>query len=118
MTLSLPPLSSTGARPLAIVAALAWTTLTIGATVSPAPANAAEGAYYRAELTAPAATPGHTLAGGLVWKCAETACAAPKGTSRPAIVCARLAKEVGPVTNFTAGGKALEAEDLARCNGK
>ncbi len=112
MTLTLP-----NARPLAIVAALAWTTLTIGATIAPSPAHAAEGAYYRAELTAPA-TAGHTLAGGLVWKCAETACAAPKGTSRPAIVCARLAKEVGQVSAFTANGKALEAEDLARCNGK
>jgi hypothetical protein len=113
MTLSLP----LNAKPIAIVAALAWTTLTIGAAVSPAPAQAAEGAYYRAELTAPAAS-GQTLAGGLVWQCAETACAAPKGTSRPAIVCARLAKEVGPVSTFTAGGKSLEAEDLARCNAK
>ena len=113
MTLSLP-----NARPLAIVAALAWTTLSIGAAVSPAPANAAEGAYYRAELTAPATSAGHTLAGGLVWNCAETACAAPKGTSRPAIVCARLAKQVGDVATFTAGGKALEAEDLVRCNAR
>jgi len=113
MTISLP-----NARPLAIVAALAWTTMSIGATISPAPASAAEGAYYRAELTAPATNTGHTLAGGLVWKCAETACAAGKGTSRPTIVCARLAKQVGPVANFTAGGKVLEAEDLARCNAK
>ena len=113
MTLSLP----LNAKPIAAVAAFAWTALTIGTAITPAPAQAAEGAYYRAELTAPAAT-GHTLAGGLVWKCADTACAAPKGTSRPAIVCARLAKEVGNVSNFTAGGKALAAEDLARCNGK
>jgi hypothetical protein len=68
-------------------------------------------------LTAPASN-GHAVVGGLVWKCADTACAAPKGTSRPAVVCARLAKEVGQVSTFTAGGKALEAEDLARCNGK
>ena len=113
MTLSLP----LNAKPIAAIAALAWTTLTIGAAITPAPAHAAEGAYYRAELTAPATT-GQTLAGGLVWKCAETACAAPKGTSRPAIVCARLAKEDGPVSTFTAGGKTLEAEDLARCNAK
>ena len=113
MTLSLP----LNAKPIAAVAALAWTALTIGTAITPAPAQAAEGAYYRAQLTAPAAT-GHTLAGGLVWKCADTACAAPKGTSRPAIVCARLTKEVGKVSSFTAGGKALEAEDLARCNGK
>ncbi len=111
MTISLP-----NARPLAIVAALAWTTLSIGATVSPAPAQAAEGGYYRAELATPGTTTGHTLAGGLVWKCGDSACAAPKGTSRPAIVCARLVKEVGRVSTFTAGGKALEAQDLARCN--
>ena len=117
MTLSLPSLSFSGTRPLAIVAALAWTTLSIGAAVSPTSANAAEGAYYRAQLSAPAAE-ASTIAGGIVWKCADTSCAAPKGTSRPAIVCARLAKEVGPVSAFTAGGKALEAEDLARCNGK
>jgi hypothetical protein len=113
MTLSL----STNAKPIAAIAALAWTVLTIGTAVSPAPAHAAEGAYYRAELTAPASS-GHAVVGGLVWKCADTACAAPKGTSRPAIVCARLAKEVGEVSTFSAGGKALEADDLARCNGK
>lgn len=104
-------------RPLAVVAALAWTSVSIGTAIAPAPAQAAEGAYYRAELAAPA-TDRQALAGGLVWKCADTACAAPKGTSRPAIVCARLAKRVGPVVSFTAGGKALEADDLARCNGK
>ena len=113
MTLSLP----NTARPLAIVAALAWTTLSIGTAVSPSAAQAAEGAYYRAQLSAPAAST-NAVAGGLVWKCAETNCAAPKGTSRPAIVCARLAKEVGEVATFTAGGTSLEADDLARCNGK
>jgi hypothetical protein len=112
MTLSLP----NTLRPLAVVAALAWTTLSIGAAVAPSPAQAAEGPYYRAELAAPAAAKGQTLAGGIVWKCADNACAAPKGTSRPAIVCARLAKEVGTVASFTVAGKALEAEDLARCN--
>ena len=117
MTLSLPSLNRTGARPLAIVAALAWTTLSIGAAVSPTPAQAAEGAYYRAQLSAPAAKTS-AVAGGLVWKCAETNCAAPKGTSRPAIVCARLVKEVGPVSSFIADGKALEGEALARCNGQ
>ena len=122
MTLALPSV-----RPIAIFGALAWTTLTIGTAIAPAPVQAADGPYYRAELTAPAATGhcaataprrqiGQALAGGLVWKCAETVCAAQKGTSRPAIVCARLAKEVGAVANFTAGGKALEAKDLARCN--
>jgi len=113
MTLNLPM----NIKPIAAIGALAWTALTIGTAITPTPAGAAEGAYYRAELSAPAAKT-NAVAGGLVWKCAETNCAAPKGTSRPAIVCARLAKEVGTVSTFTAGGKALEAEDLARCNGK
>ncbi len=112
MTFSLP----FNAKPLAILGALAWTSLTLGAAVSPAPAQAGEGAFYRAQLAAPAAK-GTAVAGGLAWKCAETACAAGKGTSRPAIVCARLVKKVGQVSAFTAGGKALDAEDLARCNG-
>lgn len=113
MTLSLP----FNARPIALFGALAWTSLTIGAAVTPAPAQAGEGAFYRAELAAPAAKPS-AVAGGLVWKCSQSSCAAAKGTSRPAIVCARLAKEVGTVATFTAGGKALEAADLARCNGQ
>ena len=111
MTLSLP----FNAKPLAILGALAWTSLTIGTAITPTSAQAGEGAFYRAQLAAPAAK-GTAVAGGLAWKCAETACAASKGTSRPAIVCARLVKEVGQVSAFTAGGKALEAEDLARCN--
>ncbi len=113
MTLNLP----SNARPLAVFAALAWTAVTIGATITPAPAAAGEGAFYRAALAAPAAKT-NTVAGGLVWKCAETNCAASKGTSRPAIVCARLAKEVGTLASFTAGGKALEAAELAKCNGE
>ncbi|TCJ39748.1 hypothetical protein [Parafrankia sp. BMG5.11] len=105
------------AKPLAAIAAFAWTALSIGAAVTPAPAYAAESAYYRAELAAPAAK-ASAISGGVAWKCAETECAAGKGTSRPAIVCARLVKAVGPVNTFTAGGKALDAEDLARCNAR
>lgn len=113
MTLNLPTI----ARPAAAFVALAWTALTIGSAITPSPAYAGEGAFYRAELAAPSAK-GSAIAGGLVWKCAETNCAASKGTSRPAIVCARLAKEVGQVASFSAGGKALEAADLAKCNGQ
>jgi hypothetical protein len=113
MTLNLPM----NAKPIAAIAALAWTALTIGTAISPSQAYAAEGPYYHAQLSAPAAK-ASAIAGGLVWKCAETNCAAAKGTSRPAIVCARLVKEFGQVATFTANGKALETEDLARCNGK
>ena len=109
-------LISSRAKPVAIVAALAWTTLSLGTAIAPSPAQAAEGVFYRAQLTAPTAK-ANAIAGGLAWKCADSSCAAAKGTSRPVIVCARLAKEVGPIAAFTAGGKALEPAELARCNG-
>ena len=113
MTLSLP----THAKPVAAFAALAWTALTFGTALTPAPANAAEaGPFYRAELAAPAAE-ARPIASGIAWNCSDTACAAGKSTSRPVVVCARLAKEVGPVANFVANGKALDDKDLARCNG-
>jgi hypothetical protein len=113
MTLSLP----FPAKPAAIVAALAYTTLTFGAALTPSPAQAASVPFYRAEVASTAKAEPRPIASGMAWKCAENVCTAGEATSRPAIVCARLAKKVGPIESFTAGGKAFEAEDLARCNG-
>ena len=45
-------------------------------------------------------------------------CVAAKGTSRPMRICRGLAREFGEVTSFTAKGKELPAEKLAKCNGK
>lgn len=113
MTRTLP----SNAKAVAAFAALAWTTLSFGAALTPVPAQAAEaGPFYRAELAAPAAE-ARPIAGDLAWSCSDTSCAADKGKSRPVIVCARLAKEVGPVANFVVDGEALDEEQLARCNG-
>jgi hypothetical protein len=87
-----------------------------GAALIPATANAAGGSYYSAELANPSAT-GKFVAKGVVWSCEGVNCGAGRGTSRPAIICAGLAREAGEVKSFVANGKALEAEDLARCNG-
>jgi hypothetical protein len=108
---------STKTRPLAAFVALGWTALAFGAALNPAPAHAAPGAFYRAELVSPT-TQTRAISSDVVWSCADTACGAARATSRPAIVCARLAKEVGPLATFIADGKPLEAEALARCNGK
>jgi hypothetical protein len=105
------------ARSAAIVAALAYTTLSFGAALAPSPAHAASVPFYRAEVASTAKTEATPIASGTAWRCADNVCTAGKATSRPAIVCARLAKKVGPLTSFAAGGKAFEAEDLARCNG-
>jgi hypothetical protein len=74
------------------------------------------GPYYHAERTQPAEN-GRVIAGGVLWMCEGTQCFAGKGTSRPAVMCKRLAEKTSTVMSFTYGGEALAADDLARCNG-
>lgn len=86
-----------------------------GIALPAATATAAGGAYYRAELASPA-TEARFVARDVVWACKGANCTAGQGTSRPVIMCAALAKAAGPIASFTAGGKALAADELARCN--
>lgn len=95
--------------------ALAGAALIGGVAFASTAATAAGAAYYRAELASPAAA-ARFVARDVVWACTDAGCIAGQGTSRPLIMCSALAKKAGPVTSFTAGGKALEADDLARCN--
>ncbi|MBJ7499005.1 MAG: hypothetical protein JHC57_04530 [Sphingopyxis sp.] len=88
----------------------------LAGALAPASATAAGGAFYSAELASPAPE-ARFVARDIVWACKGTSCLAGQGTSRPLIMCSALVKKAGPVTRFTAGGKALEAEELARCNG-
>jgi len=84
--------------------------------LAPTVAHAADGgAFYRAELAQPVAQQ-TIVAGGVAWHCNESACSAGKASSRDAIVCAKLAKEVGALTSFASRKGALEAGDLERCN--
>lgn len=95
--------------------ALASAALIGGLAFASTAATAAGGTYYRAELSSPASE-ARFVARDVVWACTNASCVAGQGTSRPMIMCSALAKKAGPVTSFTAGGKALEADDLARCN--
>lgn len=88
----------------------------LGASLVPATAGAAAGSYYSAEIANPAKT-AKFVARDVIWSCNGVNCGAGRGTSRPLIICASLAREVGEVKSFTANGKALETEELARCNG-
>ena len=115
MTPSLPSISVRRSA-IAAVLAMTYTALTFGATLAPAPVNAAETVYYRAELAAPASED-RAIAGGVAWLCKETTCIAAKGTSRPLRVCRELAKEVGPLASFSAKGEAMEEDKLDTCNG-
>lgn len=101
--------------PLASTLSLAGTLLIGTLAFASTAATAAGGAYYRAELANPASA-ARFVARDVVWVCKDSGCIASQGTSRPLIMCSALAKAAGPVASFTAGGKELTAEDLARCN--
>ena len=58
------------------------------------------------------------VARDVLWKCAGQACVATKASSRPEIVCASAARELGKVTAFSANGQEFTAEQLAKCNEK
>ena len=53
-----------------------------------------------------------------LWSCGEAGCAASASNSRPAVVCASLAKEVGPLASFSVKGEALSADELSKCNAR
>lgn len=53
-----------------------------------------------------------------LWNCAGRTCAARESSSRPAIVCAVLARQVGTLRSFSVKGQALEAAELERCNAR
>ena len=94
--------------------AFGFTLLVLGGTASPA---FAAGGHYRAEpAAAPAAA--RITAHGTVWRCDPSGCAAPQTGSRPAIVCASLVREIGPLRSFSAAGRPLAAEELEKCNAR
>ena len=54
-----------------------------------------------------------------IWRCSGTACVSTNDTAtRPAIVCAALARQVGALRSFSANGRAFGAEELQACNAR
>ncbi|MDY7097084.1 MAG: hypothetical protein SXU28_03000 [Pseudomonadota bacterium] len=94
---------------------IATATVALGASLAPVTTQAAA-PYYTATLAAPAEDD-RAVAGGVAWNCRDTTCVAAKGTARPMRICRGLAREFGEITSFTAKGKALSEEKLAKCNG-
>ena len=101
----------------ALVIALAYTVSTFGVLTAPSPAQAGTTAnHYVATLAAPASD-NRIIAKNTVWSCEGTTCVAAESNSRPVRVCRDLQRKVGTIATFSAEGEALEASDLARCNG-
>ena len=90
-------------------------TLILGFALAAAPALAAPA--YQAE---PAAKPAAAklVLRDTVWKCGDAGCAGSQSNSRPAVVCAVLAREVGALRSFSAEGRTLSAEELEKCNAR
>lgn len=97
------------------ILALVGTVTSFAMTAAPVRA-ATNGAFYSATLTRPMDGPQKVIQKGVLWKCDGAECSAPRDTSRPAIVCARLTQKLGPVTRFATPQGDLSSEDLARCN--
>ena len=86
----------------------------IFATLALFAAVPAVAATFQAQpANAPAA---RVIAKNVSWLCGNAGCVASSAESRPAVVCAQLAKKVGRLAGFSSNGTAFDADQLARCN--
>lgn len=102
-------------RTLIALAALATSATLFAGTATEALANSPA---YRLVPEKAFSAANSVVARDVLWKCAGDACVATKATSRPEVVCATAAREVGKITAFSANGKDFTAEQLAKCNEK
>ena len=85
--------------------------LLIAAFAASAPAAAAT---YSAKLTVPVSE--RIIARDIAWACGPAACQGATEESRPVVLCQGLAKRAGRIESFTVDGRALGADQLAKCN--
>lgn len=102
-------------RTLIALAAFATSATLLVGTATPAFASAPA---YRLVPQAAYSGASSVVARDVLWKCAGDACVATKATSRPEVVCATAAREIGKIAAFSANGKDFTAEQLAKCNEK
>ena len=88
--------------------------LALGFLLAAAPAAAA---HFRAEPVAKPASAKLVLR-DTMWLCDGASCSAARSNSRPQIVCALLAREVGALKSFTVAGTPLPADQLEKCNAR
>jgi hypothetical protein len=53
-----------------------------------------------------------------LWTCSGALCGSNRTSTRPAIVCSTLARQVGPLASFSVAGRPFSAEELENCNGR
>ena len=95
-------------------AAVLSTTLLLGVAGQ---AEAANGPYYKAELSK-AATAQKQLLRGVFVNCDGANCRAPQAGTAPKNMCITISRKFGEVTAFSAGSRVFDATELAACNQK
>lgn len=104
-------------RLLSAAAALAASTVALTAAAGPARAQAAHAPFYVATPeAAPAAARVMTRTTG--WTVRDGRYLAARAPERAALLCDLLARDVGRLSSFSAGGTAFDADDLAKCNAR
>jgi len=96
------------------VAAVAAATLALTPAIGTA--QTVRGYYAATPVSATAKT--SIVTRSTVWKCGGGVCVASRSDSRDAIMCELVAREVGALQTFTAGGTAFDADALAKCNSR
>ncbi|HEX8643945.1 MAG TPA: hypothetical protein VF702_08535 [Allosphingosinicella sp.] len=81
---------------------------------SAAPAEASQTHFRAQPLNLPEAI--RLVVRDTVFRCGPASCVAPRASSRAELVCAALAREVGGLASFSAGGRAFDAAALEACN--
>ncbi|CAN5512833.1 hypothetical protein BH10PSE14_BH10PSE14_23590 [soil metagenome] len=71
-------------------------------------------------VATPVATPTipNLITNSTLWTLQDSAYTANHAPERPNILCELVVKRVGALTSFSAGGKAFDAEALAKCNAR
>jgi len=77
-------------------------------------APAVAGTYSAKPAAAPPAS--KIIGKDISWNCTAGSCRGSTEASRPVIICEDLAKRAGRIESFSADGKELSAEQLAKCN--
>lgn len=74
----------------------------------------------QAEFAAGTKVPAKIVVSDTIWTCADARCTGPAETRSVAMqrACQTLAREIGAVSTFTAGGTPLAPEALQACNEK
>jgi hypothetical protein len=96
-----------------------WAAPALGLLAAPAsPALARETAPANVRTEATFSRPAQVVAGGIVWRCADQACAAalPIETRAQRIACRRLGERIGRIVSIDVAGNTWPNEAIAFCN--